>query len=259
MFHALFALCFIGAYVSADSERWRVLHVTLGYTLAGLLVFRLLYGLFGPRPARLRLLFARLKPARTWLGSLLAWVRRDPAAPTATALWRQTEHLALGVALVGLLVTTVPLTVSGVATYFEWGGKWFEDLHEASGDGMLALALTHVGVLALMAVLRRKNTARPMWDGRIAGRGPDLVTSNRGWLAALILGAVLAFWGWSWQQAQATGTDLLPNAMQIKTPADGRAEAQARRRKHDHDAEDERPDRRHPSREAGMLQRVGGG
>jgi hypothetical protein len=51
MFHWLFALSFLGAYVTADGERWRALHVTLGYTLAGLLAFRLLYGLFGPRPA----------------------------------------------------------------------------------------------------------------------------------------------------------------------------------------------------------------
>lgn len=41
-FHWLFALCFVGAYLTADSESWRLMHVTLGYTLAGLLVFRVL-------------------------------------------------------------------------------------------------------------------------------------------------------------------------------------------------------------------------
>ncbi|MDP3835815.1 MAG: cytochrome b/b6 domain-containing protein, partial [Hydrogenophaga sp.] len=40
MFHWLFALSFVGAYRTADGERWRLLHVTLGYTLAGLLAFR---------------------------------------------------------------------------------------------------------------------------------------------------------------------------------------------------------------------------
>ena len=53
MFHWLFALSFLGAYLTADGERWRMLHVTLGYTMAGLLVFRVLYGLFGPRQASL--------------------------------------------------------------------------------------------------------------------------------------------------------------------------------------------------------------
>ena len=49
MFHWLFALSFAGAYATADGEHWRLLHVTLGYTMAGLLAFRVLYGLLGPR------------------------------------------------------------------------------------------------------------------------------------------------------------------------------------------------------------------
>ena len=39
--------------LSGDGERWRALHVTLGYLLAGLLVFRVAYGLAGPRQVRL--------------------------------------------------------------------------------------------------------------------------------------------------------------------------------------------------------------
>ena len=48
MLHWLMALSFTGAYITADGERWRLVHVTLGYTLAGLLVARVLWGLFGP-------------------------------------------------------------------------------------------------------------------------------------------------------------------------------------------------------------------
>ena len=35
MFHWLFALSFVGAYFTAESEHWRLLHVTLGYAFAG--------------------------------------------------------------------------------------------------------------------------------------------------------------------------------------------------------------------------------
>ena len=52
VFHWLMVLSFAGAYLTAESERWRLLHVTLGYTLAGLIVFRLLWGLVGTRHAR---------------------------------------------------------------------------------------------------------------------------------------------------------------------------------------------------------------
>ena len=65
MQHWLMALSFTGAYLSAESERWRLLHVTLGYTLAGLLVFRVLWGLFGPRQVRLAALGRKLQ-SQNW-------------------------------------------------------------------------------------------------------------------------------------------------------------------------------------------------
>ena len=52
VFHWLLALCFAGAWLTADSESWRLLHVTLGYTMAGLVAFRVLWGFVGPRHAR---------------------------------------------------------------------------------------------------------------------------------------------------------------------------------------------------------------
>jgi cytochrome b len=52
VFHWLLVLSFAGAWLSAESERWRLLHVTLGYTVAGLVAFRLVWGLVGTTPAR---------------------------------------------------------------------------------------------------------------------------------------------------------------------------------------------------------------
>lgn len=49
MFHALFGLMFIVAYITAHSEYWRTLHMAAGYTFAALLGFRLFYSLVGPQ------------------------------------------------------------------------------------------------------------------------------------------------------------------------------------------------------------------
>ena len=49
LFHWLMVLSFAGAWLTAESERWRLLHVTLGYTLGGLVAFRVLWGLVGSR------------------------------------------------------------------------------------------------------------------------------------------------------------------------------------------------------------------
>ena len=60
MLHWLMALSFTGAYITADGERWRLVHVTLGYTLAGLLRPGAV-GLFGPRQVRLSVLWRKLQ------------------------------------------------------------------------------------------------------------------------------------------------------------------------------------------------------
>ena len=52
VFHWLMVLSFAGAYLTAENERWRLVHVTLGYTMAGLVAFRIVWGLVGTRHAR---------------------------------------------------------------------------------------------------------------------------------------------------------------------------------------------------------------
>src|SRR5665213_275314 len=43
VFHWLMVFSFAGAYLTAESERWRLLHVSLGYTMAGLVAFRIVW------------------------------------------------------------------------------------------------------------------------------------------------------------------------------------------------------------------------
>lgn len=192
MFHWLFALGFMAAYLTADSEHWRLLHVTLGYAVGGLLAFRVLYGLVGPRQARLAALWHRLS-------GLPAWLR---AAAGGNPDWRQAQALFMGAAIVLLLATVVPLVASGIGTYQEWGGSdWLEDVHEFFGNAMLALVLGHLALITLLSVLRRRNQATPMLTGRMPGKGPDLVRKNRAWLAGLLLVAVLAYGAWEWQRS----------------------------------------------------------
>ena len=52
VFHWLLAISFVGAFLTAESERVRDVHVVLGYTVLGLLAFRLLWGFLGTRHAR---------------------------------------------------------------------------------------------------------------------------------------------------------------------------------------------------------------
>lgn len=195
MFHWLFALSFAGAYLTAESEHWRMLHVTLGYTFAGLLVFRLLYGLFGPRQSSAGLLWRKLDTGPAWLRSLRA------SNLQGEVNWRQGQNLVMALAVVLMLALVIPVTLSGYATYNDWGGEWLEEAHELFGNAFLTVVGAHLGLIALLSLLRRQNQALPMLTGRVPGAGPSPVQRNRAWLAALLLLAALAFGAWQWQSS----------------------------------------------------------
>ena len=72
VFHWLMVASFATAYLTAETERWRLLQVSAGYTLAGLVVFRLLWGLFGTRHARFVNFVRGPRAVVAYLKSLLA-------------------------------------------------------------------------------------------------------------------------------------------------------------------------------------------
>ena len=207
MLHWLMALSFTGAYLTADGDRWQLVHVTLGYTLAGLLVCRVLWGLVGPRQVRLSVLWRKLKGLPVWLKSLPTVTSQATLLPA----WRQGENLLMALAVALILAVIIPLTLSGYAVWDAWGGEWLEDVHEFFGNAMLAFVLAHIGLIALLSLFRRKNQALPMLTGRVAGAGPDLAKRNHRILAALVLACVMGFWGWQWTEApnNATAQDAL--------------------------------------------------
>jgi cytochrome b len=213
MAHALIAVSFLGAWLTAEGEHWRAVHVTLGYVLAGALAFRVVYGLVGPRQARVALWFRKLAAAPQWLRGAATALR---AARPADVPWQQGRNLLMAALIVALVLLMPPLLLSGLAPHLAWvtGGPAdaLSELHEALGEGLLLLALAHVGLVLASSLLRRQNLARPMLDGRLPGSGPDLARRNHGLIAALLLAAALGVVAWQWH---ATPHGLLSTA----TPA----------------------------------------
>ncbi len=186
--HALLALCFVGAYVTAESEIFRWVHVNLGYTLGGLLLARVAWGVLGPRHARLSALWGKLSGLGVWLKGLRA----------GHASSSQAQNLYMAVSVTLLLVAIAPVVLSGYVTYQEWMGDWMEEVHEFFGNFMLMVVLAHIGGVLALSFLRRRNLAAPMLTGRVPGVGPDLIKRNHRLLALLLLTTVLSFWVWQW-------------------------------------------------------------
>ena len=195
VFHWLAVLCFAGAYLTAESERWRLVHVTLGYTLAGLVAFRLVWGFIGPRHARFAQFVRGPAAAMAYLRALASGKPPHHAG----------HNPAGALAIVALLALSAGVVATGWMTYADWGGDRFEDLHEAAANTMLALVVVHVVAVLASSMLHRENLVRAMFTGRKAAVPGEGIGRARYGVAALVLAAVLGFWWLQWRDAPAVG------------------------------------------------------
>lgn len=183
-FHWLLALSFAGAYLTAESEKYRDIHVILGYTLLGLIVFRLVWGVVGTRYARFGSFAFGPAAVMNYVKSLFStqpqhYVGHNPAG--SVAIWL---ILSLGV-LSG---------VSGYAVYNDLGGETFEELHELTSNLMLAVIVIHViGVIA-SSLLHGENLVKSMVSGYKRGAAQDGIRQRHVFLGLGVLAVVAAYW-----------------------------------------------------------------
>ncbi len=208
VFHWLTVLSFTGAYLTAESDRWRLLHVSLGYLLAGLVVFRLVWGLVGTRHAR----FANfVKGPAAVARYLRAMLRGQPEHHTG-------HNPAGALAIVAMLGLAVLITGSGWAVYNDVLGDRAEDLHEALANLMVAVVVVHIGGVVLASFLHRENLVRSMLTGTKAGLPQDSIRSAWRSVAALMLVAAVGFGVWQWQSAPgAAALDGRPTGVQDRS------------------------------------------
>src|SRR5512135_2830109 len=196
VFHWMMVLAFAGAYLTAESERWRLVHVTLGYTLAGLVAFRVLWGLVGSRHARFASFVRGPGAVARYLGSLLRGRPERHVGHNPAGAW----------AIVALLALAAAVSATGWLNFNEIGGHWLEEAHEALANAMLALVAVHVGAVLLSSALHRENLVGAMISGRKAGAGGDAIRSAWRTVGALMLAAVIGFWWQQWEAAPSAGT-----------------------------------------------------
>lgn len=191
VFHWLLVLSFAGAYLTAESERWRLVHVSLGYTLGGLVAFRILWGLMGTRHARFASFVRGPAAILRYMRAMLAGepehhVGHNPAGALAIVL---------------LLLSSLAIVATGWAVYNDVSSNWVEELHEGAANFMLIVVAVHVAGVAVASWLHRENLVRAMVTGKKEGT-PD-TGIRRAWrpLALVMLVAVLGFWWLQWQSA----------------------------------------------------------
>lgn len=193
IFHWLMAFSFAGAYLTAELDDWRIVHITLGYTMAALVVFRLFWGFFGTLNARFSS-FVRGPQA------ILAYLRSMASGRPQ----QFTGHNPAGaVAILLMLSLVLPLAGSGWLLYEHLAGEWMEEVHELLANALLAVVLLHILGVVIGSILHRENLAKAMITGYKRAAADDTAQQRRGGTAALLLLAVVAFWWWQWDHRDA--------------------------------------------------------
>lgn len=155
IFHWSLVASFAIAFLTAESEKVRDIHVAAGYTLAGLIVFRLLWGFVGGGYSR----FAEFLPTPgkviNYLKSLIEgrpqhYVGHNPAGAVAIFL---------------LLGFGIAAAASGWATYEDIGGHFMEELHEGASNGMMAIVVIHIVGVIVSSWLHHENLVAAMITG----------------------------------------------------------------------------------------------
>ena len=178
--HWLMAAGFALAWITGDSEDWRLVHVGAGGTVVGVALFRLIWGLVGSRHARFGDFLRAPAAALAYLKSLLGRRPQHHVGHNPAGAWAIVLLLALGL-LTG---------ASGWLTYQEIGGELFEELHEGLASTMLAVVMVHLLGVAAGSLVHRENLPRAMVTGLKIGAAQEAIVSARPLAAVALVGWV---------------------------------------------------------------------
>ena len=212
IFHWLLALSFAGAFLTAELERYRDVHVMLGYTVLGLVAFRLLWGLIGTRYARFWSFAYGPSSVLRYIKALFTRAPQHHVGHNPAGSW----------AIYALLVLSLLAGASGYAAYNDIGGHWMEDAHEAMANTLLAVVFVHIAGALVSSLLHRENLLRSMITGYKSGKAGSGIRHRHRLIGAALVAAVAAFW--------IAGPDSLPtswnplvHASATKEPSSGRS------------------------------------
>jgi len=183
--HWLMVGGFTLAWLTGDSETFRLVHVIAGATVLGVATFRLPWGFIGSRYARFVDFVRGPTAVKDYLTSLL---RLQPDHHVG-------HNPAGGWAIVLLLGLGIVTGLAGWAIYNDIGGHWLEEVHEALAATMLTVVIVHVAGVISGSLLHGENLVRAMVNGHKQGAPEAAIRSARPLAAALLL-AWVAVAGW---------------------------------------------------------------
>jgi cytochrome b len=185
--HWVLAISFIIAFISHESERWRLVHVVSGYVVFATVALRVLWGVVGTRHARFASFVRAPGHAISYFKTLFG---KHPEHHTG-------HNPAGGWAVVGLLGLSALASVTGWMTYNNLGGPSSSEWHERASDLAVLLVIVHVAAVVLSSCLHKENLVRAMFTGLRRGTPSERIQDVSVWKLCAYLGGVAALSYWA--------------------------------------------------------------
>jgi cytochrome b len=183
VFHWLLVICFAGAWLSSESERWAMIHYAFGYTACLLVLIRLVLGLIGTRYAR----FSQfLKSPKAVLEHFMAMLRGHPHHDVG-------HNPAGGLVMFALMLLILLIGLTGYLSVKEFLGNFASEAHEVVANLVLGLVIVHIVAAIGMSLIERQNLVRSMVTGKKRGFPEQGIPYPQYLLGTLILMGSLYF------------------------------------------------------------------
>jgi cytochrome b len=202
VFHWLFVLTIAGAWYTSEHSEFIDYHMMLGYFALGLLIFRISWGIVGPKHAR----FGQFLPSITTLLTYAKSIKQKKK-------YYSPGHNPLGSLMVVLMIVLITLqAVSGLfinddvfssGPYYGSLGaateKVMSFLHHNVFDFMIAAIVLHLSSIAYYWLIKKENLVLPMITGKKNAdvvNEADAIPNSRIPLAIIIIIATISFVYW---------------------------------------------------------------
>lgn len=155
-----------GEFMSLDNVTW---HFYIGYLILGLMVFRIIWGLFGPTPVRFKNLLPTISSTIEYTKTI---TRRSPSGVAGHnplgSLWLIAILLLLSAqGVTGLFIEEDDLDENG--PLFEYVSDETSDMlngwHDYLSTMILVMVTLHVSVLVYYLLWKKENLIKPMING----------------------------------------------------------------------------------------------
>ena len=213
LFHWALVVCVLGAYACVKSAGitegwlsetgldWMTWHSRFGYAVLTLILFRLVWGVFGPRYSQFRQFFAGPRRIMMYLRNPTQVIGHNPLGA-----WSVIAMLvAFGMQAVSGLFASDDILFDGPLSALNPAlSRPLNSLHHASEWVLIALVILHICAVLYYTLFRRQSLVRAMVTGDVPVPSSDRTSAiepaqDNTWVAVkasliLLACAALVFW-----------------------------------------------------------------